>query len=109
MAGILVELPGGYRPARRRVNKSRKVDESGTDPMTMFEQPVLPEETTEQPIGEPPKRPSRWSTSNWPVRWKVLAIVVIPLALALLFAGLRISDNVTDARDLRLVADRANM
>ena len=30
----------------------------------------------------PAKRPSRWSPANWPVRWKVLAIVLVPLLLA---------------------------
>jgi len=30
----------------------------------------------------PAKRPSRWSIANWPVRWKVFAIVLVPLVLA---------------------------
>jgi signal transduction histidine kinase len=77
--------------------------------MTMFEQPVLPEETKEKPAAAPAKRRSWWSPSNWSVRWKVLAIVVIPVALAVAFAGLRIYNNVTDARDLRLAADRARV
>ena len=77
--------------------------------MNMFEQPVLPEETEEELAGEPAKRPSRWSPSNWSVRWKVVAIVVIPLAVALALGGLRVHNSVTDARDLRLAADRAHM
>jgi signal transduction histidine kinase len=77
--------------------------------MSMFEQPVLPEEIEEDPAGEPAKRPSRWSPSNWSVRWKVVAIVVIPLAVALALGGLRVYNGVTDARDLRLAADRAHM
>jgi signal transduction histidine kinase len=77
--------------------------------MTMFEQPALPEETKEKPAAAPAKRPSRWSPSNWSVRWKVLAIVVIPAALAVAFGGLRVYNNVTDARDLRLAAARAEM
>lgn len=55
------------------------------------------------------KRPSRWSVRNWPVRWKVLAIALLPLALAGLFGGLRISNALTEANRLRLVADRAEM
>ena len=31
-----------------------------------------------------------WALSNWPVRWKVLAIVLVPLVLAGAFGGLRI-------------------
>jgi signal transduction histidine kinase len=77
--------------------------------MSMFEQPVLPEEIEEDPAGEPAKRPPRWSPSNWSVRWKVVAIVVIPLAVALALGGLRVYNGVTDARDLRLAADRAHM
>ena len=77
--------------------------------MTMFEQPVLPEETKENPPVAPAKRPSRWSLSNWPVRWKVLAIVIIPIAVAAVFGGLRVYNSVTDARDLRSAAERADM
>ncbi|HZQ31915.1 MAG TPA: ATP-binding protein [Mycobacterium sp.] len=75
----------------------------------MFEQPVLPEEAEERPPAKQPKRPSRWSPSNWSVRWKVLAIVVIPLALAVAFGGIRVYNSVTTARDLRHAAERADM
>src|SRR5262249_35572998 len=46
---------------------------------------------------------------NWSVRWKVLAIVVIPVALAMALGGLRVYSSINEARDLRLVADRADM
>ena len=63
-----------------------------------------------QPKAAPPaKRPSRWSLTNWPVRWKVFAIVLVPLVLAGTFGGLRIFASVTDASDLRRAADRAEM
>ena len=63
-----------------------------------------------EPKAAPPaKRPSRWSLSNWPVRWKVFAIVLVPLVLAGTFGGLRIYASVTDASDLRRAADRAEM
>ncbi|MBV8293063.1 MAG: ATP-binding protein, partial [Mycobacterium sp.] len=55
------------------------------------------------------KRPASWSLRNWPVRWKVVAIVVVPLVLAMLFGGFRISSALTDARNLRLAADRAEV
>src|SRR6478672_5688880 len=58
---------------------------------------------------ERPKRPSRWSLKNWPVRWKVFAIVLVPLILAGAFGGLRIYSNATDARDLQRAADQAEM
>jgi signal transduction histidine kinase len=55
------------------------------------------------------KRPSRWSIANWPVRWKVFAIVLVPLVLAGAFGGLRIYSSATEAGDLRRAADRAEM
>src|SRR6202046_2115298 len=55
------------------------------------------------------KRPPPWSLRNWPVRWKVVGIVAVPLALAMVFGGLRIADAVSDAHRLRLAADRAEM
>jgi signal transduction histidine kinase len=55
------------------------------------------------------KRPPPWSLRNWPVRWKVVAIVAVPLALAMVFGGLRVADAVSDAHRLRLAADRAEM
>jgi signal transduction histidine kinase len=57
----------------------------------------------------PAKRPPSWSLRNWPVRWKVVAIVVMPVALAMVFGGLRISGALTDTRTLRLAADRADV
>lgn len=55
------------------------------------------------------KRPSRWSLKNWPVRWKVFAIVIVPLILAAAFGGLRVYSNAIEARDLQRAADRADM
>ncbi len=55
------------------------------------------------------KRPSRWSLKNWPVRWKVFAIVLVPLILAGTFGGLRVYSNAVEARDLKGAADRAEM
>jgi signal transduction histidine kinase len=60
-------------------------------------------------VPPPVKRPPRWSVSNWPVRWKVFAIVLVPLLLAGTFGGLRVYSGWTSAADLRLAADRAEM
>ncbi|MGA5464113.1 ATP-binding protein [Mycobacterium sp. NPDC050041] len=57
----------------------------------------------------PAKRPSPWSPTNWPVRWKVFAIVLVPLLLAGGFGGLRINAGVTEASELRLASERADM
>jgi signal transduction histidine kinase len=55
------------------------------------------------------KRPASWSLRNWPVRWKVVAIVALPLVLATVFGGFRIAGAMSDAHRLRLAADRAEM
>jgi signal transduction histidine kinase len=55
------------------------------------------------------KRPASWSLRNWPVRWKVVAITAVPLVLAMVFGGFRIAGGLTDAHDLRLAADRAEV
>ncbi|QZT63531.1 HAMP domain-containing sensor histidine kinase [Mycolicibacterium austroafricanum] len=55
------------------------------------------------------KRPAPLALSNWPVRVKVLAIVVVPLLLACVFGGLRIYSSATEAAELRHAAQRADM
>ncbi|MGH3576730.1 MAG: ATP-binding protein, partial [Mycobacterium sp.] len=57
----------------------------------------------------PTKRPPSWSLRNWPVRWKVVAIVVVPVVLAMGFGALRIHGALTEASNLRLAADRAEV
>jgi hypothetical protein len=79
----------------------------------IHEQPMLrerpPQQRAEIPAPASVKRPSGWSPSNWPVRLKVLAIVIIPALLAVGFGGLRVYENVTVARNLYLGAYRAAM
>src|SRR6478609_1817994 len=79
--------------------------------MTAFaQQPPAPAAAEfESNLAQPAKRPSRWSISNWPVRWKVFAIVLVPLLLAGAFGGLRIYSGWTTVGDLRLAADRAQL
>lgn len=64
-----------------------------------------------QPQAElaPAKRPSRLSPLNWPVRWRVFAIALVPLLLAAVFGGLRVYSAAIDARDLRLASQRAQL
>jgi hypothetical protein len=57
----------------------------------------------------PAKRPPAWSVSNWPVRYKVLAIVLVPLVLAMAFAALRVKDAMASSGNLRLAAARADV
>ncbi|MGH3674155.1 MAG: HAMP domain-containing sensor histidine kinase [Mycobacterium sp.] len=80
--------------------------------MTTFTQQELVDGVvteTEAPPPAPTKRSSRWALKNWPVRRKVIAIVLVPLILAGAFGGLRIYSNTTEARDLQRAADRAEM
>ena len=82
----------------------------------MFTRPAapveaVPPEFAEVPPAEaaPAKRPPAWSPSNWPVRWKVLAIVLVPLLLATVFGALRVQGAMTNSAGLRLAATRANV
>jgi signal transduction histidine kinase len=79
--------------------------------VTAFTRPahLAPDDTPEVPQAEPVKRPLAWSLSNWPVRWKVLAIVLVPLVLATVFGGLRVSDAMASSKALRLAAARADV
>ena len=55
------------------------------------------------------KRPPAWALSNWPVGSKVLAIVLVPLALATVFGGSRVEGAMASASGLRLAAARADV
>lgn len=55
------------------------------------------------------KRPPAWSLGNWPVGWKVLAIVLVPLVLATVFGVLRIHSAMASSADLKLAATRADV
>ncbi|OBH94122.1 ATP-binding protein [Mycobacterium sp. E2733] len=82
----------------------------------MFARPANPAEAaaSESPqphatASAPDKRPPTWSLSNWPVRWKVLAIVLVPLLLATVFGVLRIEGAMANSGGLRLAAARADV
>ncbi|OBJ01913.1 histidine kinase [Mycobacterium alsense] len=81
--------------------------------MTMFTRPAHAVEAAPTRSGRdtatPAKRPPRWSPSNWPVRYKVLAIVLVPVVLATAFGGLRIKDAMANSGGLKLAAARADM
>ena len=82
----------------------------------MFARPTNPVEAAPPEFTEVPaveaaraKRPPAWSLSNWPVRWKVLAIVLVPLVLATIFGGLRVNGALANSSGLRLAAARADV
>ncbi|WP_372507635.1 sensor histidine kinase [Mycobacterium shimoidei] len=79
--------------------------------MTMFADPTDVDKPANSDTADfaAAKRPPTWSLRNWPVRWKVVAIVVVPLVLAMVFGGLRIYGALSDAKNLRLAADRAEV
>jgi signal transduction histidine kinase len=68
---------------------------------------VAPEYT--QADGPRAKRPPAWSLGNWPVRYKVLAIVLVPLLLVTAFGALRVKDAMANSRGLNLAAARADV
>ncbi len=82
----------------------------------MFARPATPAEAVPSDSAQPgaadaapAKRPPTWSLSNWPVRWKVLAIVLVPLALVTVFGALRIQGAMANSGGLRLAAARADV
>ncbi|MET0701101.1 MAG: ATP-binding protein, partial [Mycobacterium sp.] len=78
--------------------------------MTFFDQAAAPAPAAaDRPAAARVKRPRRWSVANWPVRWKVVAIALVPLLLAAVFGGIRVYDSTVDARTLSVAADRAKL
>ncbi len=84
--------------------------------MTIFTRPANPVEAAapefpDVPAAEPrlARRPPTWSLSNWPVRYKVLAIVLVPLILATIFGGLRVKGAMANSSGLELAAARADV
>lgn len=89
---------------RRAITKMRPTGpKCGAVAMTRAAQPPFAGTTTEfgDHSAPPVKRPARWSVSNWPVGWKVFAIVLVPLLLAGAFGGLRIYSGWNAAADLQ--------
>lgn len=70
---------------------------------------AYPEPALIPPAAAPISKPPRWSLSNWPVRWKVAAIALVPLLLAGVFGGVRVSASISEARDLKVAAERADL
>src|ERR1700760_3235910 len=51
----------------------------------------------EAPRPAPPRSGSRLALSNWRVRWRILALIVVPTLAAVILGGLRISSGVNSA------------
>lgn len=82
----------------------------------MFSRPAAAAEADASPPAPVPgaeaaaaKRPPAWSLGNWPVGWKVLAIVLVPLVLVTVFGVLRIHTAMDSAARLKLAATRADV
>ncbi|CLT16792.1 putative regultory protein [Mycobacterium tuberculosis] len=83
----------------------------------MFARPTIPVAAAASDIsapaqparGKPQQRPPSWSPRNWPVRWKVFTIALLPLVVAMVLAGLRVEAAMASTSGLRLVAARAEM
>ena len=54
-------------------------------------------EVEEAPRAAAPRSGSRLALSNWRVRWRILALIVVPTLAAVILGGLRISSGVNSA------------
>src|SRR6201998_1627280 len=97
-------------------NNRRGGPSRGRKHVTMFTRPAhaaeaAPPGSLRAPAADdaPVKRPPAWALSNWPVGYKVVAIVLVPLGLARGLAALRVKDAMANSGDLRLAATRADV
>jgi signal transduction histidine kinase/outer membrane murein-binding lipoprotein Lpp len=56
-----------------------------------------PGEVDEAPRATAPRSGSRLALSNWRVRWRILALIVVPTLAAVILGGLRISSGASSA------------
>ncbi len=56
-----------------------------------------PGEVDEAPRAAAPRSGSRLALSNWRVRWRILALIVVPTLAAVILGGLRISSGASSA------------
>ena len=56
-----------------------------------------PGDVDEAPRAAAPRSGSRLALSNWRVRWRILALIVVPTLAAVILGGLRISSGATSA------------
>ena len=56
-----------------------------------------PGDVDEVPRAAAPRSGSRLALSNWRVRWRILALIVVPTLAAVILGGLRISSGATSA------------
>ncbi|MBJ8345930.1 sensor histidine kinase [Antrihabitans sp. YC2-6] len=52
-----------------------------------------------------PAGTSKWTPAAWPLRWKVAAIMVLPVALAMTFGALRIQNELSAASNLTIASN----
>ena len=52
---------------------------------------------------------SKWAPTSWPLRWKVAAIMVLPVVLAMTFGAVRINGELSDASKLSIAANNVGI
>jgi signal transduction histidine kinase len=59
--------------------------------------------------GQPVRSGSRWSLSNWRVRWRLIAIIAVPTLTALILGAIQISTAVGNYTSFKRVQTLANL
>lgn len=56
-----------------------------------------------------PRTVPAWSVAAWPLRWKVAAILILPVVLAMTLGALRVQSELRDASRLSIAADDSDI
>src|SRR5215510_14549121 len=59
--------------------------------------------------GSTARKGSRWSLSNWRVRWRLIAIIAVPTATALILGAIQIGHSVSNYSSFKRIQTLANL
>src|SRR5215470_12483060 len=59
--------------------------------------------------GSTARKGSRWSLSNWRVRWRLIAIIAVPTATALILGAIQIGHSVSNYNSFKRIQTLANL
>ncbi|WP_091803925.1 nitrate- and nitrite sensing domain-containing protein [Prauserella marina] len=78
-----------------------------TDTAAVEGRPPAQERADAQQVAEPSG--ARWKLSNWPLRWKLAAVLIIPLVTALTFGSLRALSEANQAGEFQRTVEQVDV